>query len=264
MISQASVQLEKITIYPIKSLTGIPLNHTEITEHGSLKNDRRWALFDKDQKVFNAKRSELLHQIDFEMPSPEHWSLKFKNEQTSTEMFEFQKDMKKIESWFSDHLKTKLKIKENTEHGFPDDLEAKGPTLVSLQSLKTVCSWFSELSVEECQNRFRANLMIQAPQPFWEDRLVGKKGQTLLFQLGNIEFQGLKICQRCIVPTRSTQNGSISPDFIKTFKANRESSLPNWSERSRFDHFYRLAINTQISPNQTGQSLRIGDSLKFD
>jgi uncharacterized protein YcbX len=262
MIKADPIHLKKIIIYPIKSLPGVSLPRTGITKSGSLKNDRRWALFDEHEKVLNAKRSKQLHSIHFAMPSPDHWSLSWN--QNKAEVFEFQIDQPKIEHWFSEHLNTKLHLKENSQHGFPDDLEAKGPTLVSIQSLETICSWFPELHFDECLKRFRANLLISAPSPFWEDQLVGKKNDPKTFKLGAIQFQGLKVCQRCIVPSRDSQSGISSPEFVKIFKNNRENKLPPWAERSRFDHFYRLAINTQPISNQKITTLKTGDSLTLD
>lgn len=261
-MSQNEVHLREIYIYPIKSLPGIPLKKAVLLESGALKGDRRWALFDQSGGVFNAKRSPLLHFVHFTTPNPESWELKWKEE--PSEIFDLNSDLPKIENWFSEHLKTQIQLKENSIHGFPDDLEAKGPTLLSFQSLEKVCSWFPDLTLQECLKRFRANLILDAPIPFWEDRLVGKTGQAVSFKIGELKFEGLKVCQRCVVPSRDSKSGSSSSKFIQTFKNKREGTLPDWAEKSRFDHFYRLAINTHLTSNQKDLHIRVGDSLKID
>jgi hypothetical protein len=40
--------------------------------------------------------------------------------------------------------------------------------------------------------------------------------------------------------------------------------LPQWAERSRFNHFYRLAINTRLSVTEAGKTIRIGDELNLE
>jgi hypothetical protein len=40
----------------------------------------------------------------------------------------------------------------------------------------------------------------------------------------------------------------------------RAATLPDWAERTRFDHFYRLTVNTR-APRQAGRTVRIGDPV---
>jgi hypothetical protein len=39
--------------------------------------------------------------------------------------------------------------------------------------------------------------------------------------------------------------------------------LPSWSARERFNHFYRVAINTRPEGDQGGKTLRVGDRLEI-
>ena len=50
------------------------------------------------------------------------------------------------------------------------------------------------------------------------------------------------------------------PTFQKTFAENRREGLPPWAAASRFDHFYRLAVNTRPSDSGTG-TIRAGDPV---
>ncbi|MGD1919501.1 MAG: MOSC domain-containing protein, partial [Pleurocapsa sp.] len=70
---------------------------------------------------------------------------------------------------------------------------------------------------------------------------------------------GVNPCQRCIVVTRNPQTGEAYPQFQKTFIKQRKKTLPEWTERSRFNHFFRLAVNTRLSPEQAGKTIAIGD-----
>ncbi len=148
--------------------------------------------------------------------------------------------------------------------GFPDDLESPGPTVVSTATLRTVAGWFAGLNEDEVRRRFRANLEIDAEgndlPPFWEDRLCGPAGQATRFRVGDVVFSGTNPCQRCIVPTRDAATGDAWPRFAKAFAQAREVSLPAWAERSRFDHFYRLAVNTRLAG--AGGRIRVGDAVE--
>ena len=83
------------------------------------------------------------------------------------------------------------------------------------------------------------------------------------FRIGDCLFDGSNPCQRCVVPPRDPATGESYPDFAKIFVERREQTLPAWAERSRFNHFYRLAINTLVPPDQTGKVLRLGDKVEI-
>ncbi len=55
--------LSRITVYPIKSLPGVDVSECRLLPSGALEWDRRFALFDSDGQVFNAKRSAKLHSL---------------------------------------------------------------------------------------------------------------------------------------------------------------------------------------------------------
>ena len=55
--------LDRITIYPLKSLDGVDLAECRVLACGALENDRRWRLVDMDGRVVNAKRTARFHPI---------------------------------------------------------------------------------------------------------------------------------------------------------------------------------------------------------
>jgi hypothetical protein len=64
------------------------------------------------------------------------------------------------------------------------------------------------------------------------------------------------------VPSRWSLTGEVGPvaAFAKRFAEQRQRNLPPWANSSRFDHYYRLAVNT--CPSQTGESiLQVGDEV---
>jgi uncharacterized protein len=71
-------------------------------------------------------------------------------------------------------------------------------------------------------------------------------------------------CARCAVPSRHPDTGKIEdPAFAKNFAERRRESLPGWARASRFDHFYRLAVNTRIPVAQAGLTIAVGDLVEL-
>ena len=65
------------------------------------------------------------------------------------------------------------------------------------------------------------------------------------------------------VPPRDPLTGAILDGFQKRFTQLRESTLPEWSPRERFDHFYRFSTNTRVASSESNKHLRVGDSLRL-
>jgi len=111
--------------------------------------------------------------------------------------------------------------------------------------------------------RFRANLEIADSEPFWEDRLFGEaEGVARAFRIGNVLLAGTNPCQRCVVPTRDPATGAVWPEFAKIFAVTRSAQLPQWAPRLRFDHFYRLTVNTRPL-GSAGGTLHVGDEIQL-
>ncbi len=62
--SLATVRLDRIQIFPIKSLPAVTLEESAVCSHGALQNDRRWALVDKADKFVNGKRTAQIHLLE--------------------------------------------------------------------------------------------------------------------------------------------------------------------------------------------------------
>jgi uncharacterized protein YcbX len=248
-------KLDSITIYPIKSLDGIRVDLAPIATRGGFLNDRRWAIVDTSGELVNGKRSPKLQtirstfvvggkQVIFQCDAGE---------------YDMATQADKVARYLSDRLEIEVGLVENEEGGFPDDAQAPGPTIVSTASLGTVASWFG-ISLDECRRRFRPNMEITDVPPFWEERLYAAD-QPKPFRIGTISFLGQYPCRRCVVPTRESTTGIVTPAFAKTFQNQREASLPDWAARERFDHFYRFTVNTTVDETCWGKSLGVGSDL---
>jgi hypothetical protein len=82
--------------------------------------------------------------------------------------------------------------------------------------------------------------------------------------VGAARFEGVNPCQRCAVPTRDPDTGAETPGFRERFLERREATLPEWAARDRFDHYFRLMVNTRVPPETVGTEVAVGDDLAIE
>ncbi len=253
--------LARILVFPIKSLDGVEADRLIVRPSGALEYDRRWALVDADGRPVNGKRTAAVNLVRAEYDLGAMRIRVRNGEDGPSAEFSLVDDRTALAAWMSDAVGMACRLAENTAVGFPDDTDAPGPTVISTATLTAVADWFG-LTLNEARRRFRTNLEVDGVEPFWEDRLVGPAGTGVPFRIGATRWLGMKACQRCVVPTRSSLAGELTHGFQKTFVTQRERTLPEWATRERFDHFYRLAVNTRLAPGQLVDSLSRGDEVE--
>ena len=270
-LPQAAPVLVNIRLHPIKSLDPIYVPEARISRSGGLEFDRAWALYSVDGKWVNGKRTPAIHLIRANY-SPDLRSVTLSvpgdRREIPTRTFAFPGGHEDAAEWFSVFFEQQI-IVRYSEEGFPDETVASGPTIVSTASLQTVSEWFPPtpqgfpgIGVDEVRERFRATLEINGVPAFWEDQLFGQEERSVVrFKIGEVNFEGSHPCARCPVPPRNPRTGEILEGFQKLFTQLRQSTLPPWSPRDRFDHFYRLSTNTRVSPTETSKLLRVGNPL---
>ena len=199
--------LDRITIYPVKSLDGVDLAEARVLPSGGLAHDRRWQLVDMEGRVVNAKRSPLFHAIraEFDLANaPDSLTGSAAGVDSAAprlganivtlsidpaaiaaraipgvdrlasfaaESFPLVPGPDGPCGWLSEAFGMGVLLLERADGGFPDDREASGPTVISTASLVEVARWFG-FGVDECRRRFRANLEIGGCDAFWEDALA--------------------------------------------------------------------------------------------
>lgn len=188
--------LDRITIYPVKSLDGVAVEVARVQPSGALEHDRRWQLVDMEGRVVNAKRSPLFHAIRAEFDLAGQGG---DVPRLGANVIHLAVDPAAVRAraipgvdrlaslepasfplvpgpdgpcgWLADALGTAVLLLERAEGGFPDDRDAPGPTLISTATLAEVARWF-RLDLDEVRRRFRANLEIGDCSAFWEDALA--------------------------------------------------------------------------------------------
>jgi uncharacterized protein YcbX len=255
--------LAAIFLYPVKSLDPIAVPSARLLKCGGLDGDRFFALFDAAGKYVNGKRHPRVQRLRSHYDAMTRTLRLRVQDDPHERSWHVDRQRRQLEEWLGEYFGFPVTFKENPEAGFPDDTDAPGPTVISTATYLEIASWFPGLTLEQMRIRFRANLEIGGVPPFWEDRLYAEKPNRIRFQIGDVEFDGNNPCRRCAVPPRDPFTAESSPaDFKTTFLRRREETLPPWAERSRFDHFYRLSVNTLVPPAEAGKTLRIGDEIR--
>jgi len=281
-------RLSGIQLHPIKSLDAISVPEARIGPGGGLEHDRAWALFSVDGRWVNGKRTAAMHLIRATYaPDLSSVTLAVPRDRRNipARTFPFPGGTEDAAEWFSVYFEQQILVRHAPE-GFPDDNIANGPTIVSTASLQTVSDWFPGLSIDAVRQRFRTTLeidggSIESDAPamarersgaaassnghlpaFWEDQLYGEDERSVVrFRIGEVSFEGSNPCARCPVPARDPQTGADLTGFQKRFTDLRRETLPPWAPVARFDHFYRLAVNTRVAPTENRKLLRLGDQL---
>jgi len=252
--------LGRIRIFPIKSLDGLDVNEAKITSGGILENDRIYAIFDEKGAVVNGKRTARIHQLRCEFDGGVNEVRLWENSAPVQFCLDAPEPMNE---WLSGFLGFPVALKHDPKAGFPDDLTAFGPTIVSEASLRAVQEWYPGIELESIRRRFRTNLELSGGEAFCEDRLFGAPEELKTFWIGEVKFRGHNPCQRCVVPTRDADSGEAVAGFQKKFMEMRKQALPEWSDARRFNHFYRFAVNTSILEEEAGKRLRTGDFVRL-
>ena len=260
-MSSAYPHVAKLFVYPVKSLDWVECDRVTVLESGALEGDRTWAIFDLDGNFANGKRQPKIHALRSEFDlATNTLTLQIQGTEQKTE-FNLKEEPQTVSDWLESYFGFPVTIKQDLQMGFPDDTVSPGATIVSTATLEAIASWYPELTTADIRRRFRANIELAGVPAFWEDRLFTTPEHTVKFTVGDVEFMGVNPCQRCIVVTRDPKTGAPYPKFQKTFIEQRKKTLPEWTERSRFNHYFRLAVNTKLSPTEAGKAICIGDKV---
>jgi uncharacterized protein YcbX len=199
--------LDRITVYPVKSLDGVEVEASRLLPGAGLEHDRRWQLVDLEGRVVNAKRTAVLHAIRAEyaidglaaavdgvageapgsLPplGPNVIALAIEPAAVAAaavpgierlaglaaDVFPLVPGSAGPCGWLSEALGFGVLLLERLDGGFPDDRDAPGPTLAATATLAEVARWFS-FDLDEARRRFRVNLEVGGCDAFWEDTVA--------------------------------------------------------------------------------------------
>lgn len=259
-------RLSRINVFPIKSFDGVAVESSAFVPGGGLKFDRRFAIFTERGELVNGKKFPIIHRLRSDF-APDFSEVTLTPTDGVPRTFRLAAGNAELDGYLSQYFGQPIRVEENSETGFMDDLGSPGPTVLAEATLETVRQWFPSLDLEEVRRRFRANLEFADCPAFWEDRLFAEDAspesrETVPFRVGSVTLHGVNPCARCPVPTRDSRTGAVYEKFGAQFQLRRRETLPPWAATTAFDHFYRLSVNTRPSPVRAADALIcLGDEV---
>ncbi len=231
-----SLFLSEIRRYPIKSCRGESLLSASLDDLG-IEGDRRWMLVDANGDFLSIRevprmtliQAKILHgQLLLRWPGQGFHSPEFSTQAITVQVWKDQvqawEDISGLSQKISEFLDTpcrlvfmpldsKRKVEAenllNTHHtalsdGYPLMLLSEA----SLSDLNT------RLENPVTMERFRPNLVVSGAQAFEEDRWKR-------IRIGEIEFEVVKPCPRCSIPTVDPETGEMGIEPMKTLASYR-------------------------------------------
>ena len=234
------LQLSEIWVYPVKSLGGISLQESKVTDRG-LELDRRWLLVDVDGRFLSQREypelalfkpeivSDFLritHRVKLEslyIPLRPVFSdaddkIKVIVWDDTIDAFEVSET---INDWFTKLLGFSTRLvymPEESERKLDPDYAISGDEINSFSDAypfliigqASLDDLNGRMEVRVPMNRFRPNFVFTNGDAFEEDAWRE-------FKIGNVSFVGVKPCDRCVMTTVDQEKGVISgKDPLKT------------------------------------------------
>lgn len=264
-MTECSPRVDRLTVYPVKSLDGRSVESVSIVDNGGLAGDREFAFFDTEGNYVNGKRDQQIHTITaaYEGDGARIDAVSLSTPEKGPQRFDADEltDGGEAVDWLAEQVGYPVTLARDSAGGFPDDTDAAGPTVISTATIETVASWFDGISVESMRRRLRPNIELGGVPAFWEDNLFDDRAHHVEFSIGEVSFYGVNPCQRCVVPTRDPETGEVYEGFQSTFVEKRAETMPEWSGGDWFDHYFRLMVNTAVPESEWGTTVALGDPL---
>ncbi|MEO5595012.1 MAG: MOSC N-terminal beta barrel domain-containing protein [Chitinophagaceae bacterium] len=233
--------VSELYIYPIKSLAGIAVDTSIVTSRG-LQHDRRLMLVDENNCFFTQReypemallqpfiKNEGLYIhhkqntvsplfIPHQSTTNETAVVKIWNDTCEAQLFETF-----INQWFSQvlGLACRLVFMQDNTIRYADKRYALNNEMTSFADdypmlmigNATLDDLNARLPEPVPMNRFRPNIVFNGGKPFLEDKMQE-------FTINGIDFNGVKPCARCIIPTINQDDSSKSKEPLKTLATYR-------------------------------------------
>jgi len=277
--------LDSLVAYPIKSLDGVSVDRAALGPNGVLRGDRSYALVEAGVDpatasvaggggYVNGKSEPAIHRLraSYELTGPTDatpTAVTLERPATGdvtadTATFTLPEERDALAAWVGAYLGYAVDLVRDPG-GFPDDRAAPGPTVTSAGTLEAVASWFDPVAdAREVRRRFRPNVVLADCPAFFEDHLFADHGEAVRCTAGDTTVLGVNPCQRCVVPSRHPDTGEPLENFRTRFIERRRETRPSWTETDRFDHDFRLMVNTVVPEASWGSVIGVGDPVCVD
>lgn len=238
------LKISGLFVYPIKSLGGIALKKAQVSSRG-LEHDRRWMLVDEKNRFLSQREIPKMALFDVELTTngllvmhrhqPEEFiSIPFLFDAKEAAACTIWDDnclaefvSVEIDHWFTKMLEVKCRLvyMPETAQRQVDERYALSGQITSFSDAypflivgeASLHELNSRLQEPILMDRFRPNIVFTGGEPFQED-------QMRHFQIGNINFYGVKPCARCPVITINQESGATGKEPLKTLSAYRKKN----------------------------------------
>jgi len=293
VISEANPTVTRLQRFPLKSLDPEKCTETTLVAAGAFEGDREWAILDQPAEVpydpktadvsgtgtyVNGKKTRAIHRLGSRYhprseggPAVTLWDRTEPDTKRRFELYDGRKTTSSstqqvvhepLNDWLSEYFDRRVSLHWDGD-GHHDDRTRYGPTVISTATLREIATWF-DWSVDSARRRFRANIEISGVPPFWEDCLVADTGTVVPFQIDGIEILGVHPCQRCVVPARNPDTGAETTRFRERFIERRRETKPAWTDADRFDHLFRVMVNTHVPAESVGQTISVRENVTVE
>lgn len=235
LVSLRMLQVSQLFIYPIKSMGGISVDKARVTDRG-FEHDRRWMLVDENNLFISQReiaemalmrpeitgtgikvtylRNNSSILIPFKPQTDEFAQLQIWDDTCDGQFVSAEADR-----WFSESLGFKCRLaympdgtrritdqRYTPENSITSFADAYPFLLISQASLDDLNKKLAEpIPI----NRFRPNIVFTGGEPFSEDLMHS-------ITIGDIVFNGVKLCARCNIPTINQDTGIQGKEPTKT------------------------------------------------
>ncbi|EGQ7766071.1 hybrid-cluster NAD(P)-dependent oxidoreductase [Vibrio parahaemolyticus] len=236
--------LSQINVFPVKSVGGVSLSSAWVEKQG-LSFDRRFMIAKADGSMITARKNPqmvtvksalLADGVVFSSLGMEPLKIRyqdFKMQETPAtvwkDTFTAYTTTDDADDWFSQVLGQRVELLFSGEQSnrvreslgqnvsFADGYPVLVISQASLEELN------KRSSEQHSMDQFRTNLVVSGTKPFEED-------SWKRIRIGEVEFESLKPCERCILTTINTQRGTFreSKEPLKTlqqFRANERGGV---------------------------------------
>jgi len=237
----STLVLQEIYLYPIKSLGGISVQEALVEERG-FRHDRRWMLVDKkgdfvtqrqhpqlallqvaisetQLEVFSKGDDSRRIAFDLDLVSNQELQVSIWGDQVLARVVSVE-----VSRWFSDFLQMELDLvvmPESSHRKMDPRYAVQGESVSFADGMPYVM--IGQASLDELNgrladpvgmDRFRPNLVFSGGEAYAEDQF--KK-----LQIGEVEFQVVKPCARCVLITVNQQTGEKGKEPLATLATYR-------------------------------------------
>ena len=223
------LQLSEIYIYPVKSLGGIRLDKSEVTDRG-LKYDRRWMLIDESNRFISQReypqlaifgvaiKEEILEITDTRngdilvvKSSPNHSDTQSLNVTIWDDEVEAWEVSKIANDFFTQALGMPIRLvyMHDESHRKTDaEYSLKGDEITSFSDGYPILI-IGQTSLNDLNNKLAESITINRFRPnfVFTDGKAFEEEEWHEFKVGDIRFFGVKPCARCVMTTIDPQTG---------------------------------------------------------